>query len=196
MAVLPFDNASNDVNAPDILQRYVYQALKNSPYQVQDLKQTNDFLAKIGIVDGGQLPAVDPVKLAQGLGVQALVYGSVEDFNYTNIGFYLQRKVALTLKVVDGSHGATLWENTASAARRQVNLSKDDAKRAFVKGIADQAADKIFHTPLEEEARQATIKTLYTLPGYQFAGFAKDETTPSGGARVAKGVLKSAIQNK
>src|SRR5690348_6824781 len=77
LAVLPFNNGSNDLKAADIMQRLAYLALKPSVYQVSDLDAVNKKLADVGIVDGGQLPALDPVKLGKDLGVQALLYGSV-----------------------------------------------------------------------------------------------------------------------
>lgn len=196
VAVLPFDNESNDVNAADIMQRFVYLALKPSVYQVRDIKEVNSFLENVGIVDGGQLPAVDPVKLGKDLGVQALMYGYVENFGYLNIGYYVQRKVTLGLKLVDVSNGATLWENTATGVTRQVHLDEKEAKRALVKGLADQLADKLFNSPLEEEAKVATIKTLRTLPGFYFSGFAADEQTPNALKTTSKGVLKDIIKNK
>src|SRR5262245_43602075 len=84
MAILPFDNESNDVDAADIMQRLTYLALKPSVYQVLDIEMVNKKLADVGIVDGGQLAAVDPVKLGKDLGVQALMFGYVESFSYTN----------------------------------------------------------------------------------------------------------------
>src|SRR5690242_17765446 len=84
VSILPFDNETNDVNAADIMQRFTYLAMKQSAYQVEDIDVTNKKLADVGIVDGGQLPALDPVKMAKDFGSQALLYGSVESFDYTN----------------------------------------------------------------------------------------------------------------
>lgn len=175
VAVLPFDSESNDVNAPEIMQKLVYLALLNTPYKVMDVSAVNDTLSKVGIVDGGQLAAVDPVKLGKDLGVQALIFGNVESFSYTNIGFYLQRKVTLELRMVDVATGQTLWENTGTSARRAVAFNAEDAQRNLVAGLADQLVDKLFRTPLEQEAREATVKTLAKLPGYTFSGFPSDE---------------------
>ncbi|MCB4757002.1 MAG: DUF799 domain-containing protein [Elusimicrobia bacterium] len=197
VAVLPFDNESNDVDAADIMQGYVYLAMKPSAYRVSDFKAVNDFLLeKAGIQEGGQLAVVDPVKLGKDLGVQALLYGYVESFGYINIGFYTERKVALELKLVDVNTGQVLWENAKNAATRQLTLNKDEATKNFAKGLADKAVDKLFGSPLEEEAKQATIKTLATLPGYRFCGFATDDEAMKQVKRTAKGALKSYIRGR
>jgi hypothetical protein len=185
VAILPFDNESNDINADVILQTYVYLALQPSPYRVSDIKDVSERLAKAGIVDGGQLPALDPVKIAKDMGVQALMYGYVESFGYTNIGFYVERKVRLGLKLVDGQTGQTLWENTQTAANRKIALDKKEAQKNFLQGLGNQFVDKLFKSPLEEEAKLAVIKTLSTLPGFRFNGF------PDSSGKAIKDFIKS-----
>ncbi len=180
VAILPFDNNSNDINAPEMMQSLVYWALRASPYRLVDIKTTNEKLASVGIVDGGQLPALDPVKIATDFGVQALIYGSITDFGYVNVGFYTSRKVGLDLKMVDGKTGQTLWENSASAAFRNLTLDKDEAGKQLAKGLAEQFVEKLFNSPLEGEAKQATINTLRTLPGFVFTRF--DNDRPKGAA--------------
>lgn len=171
VAVLPFDNESNDLNAPDVLQDYVYRALLNSPYRPLDIKLVNDRLASVGIVDGGQLAAVDPVKLGKDLGVHALLFGNVETFGYTNVGYYTSRKVTIELRMVDVQTGATLWEASGTGANRNFTLDSAEAKKNLVEGIAQQAADKLTKTVLDAESREAVEESLESLPGFRFAGF-------------------------
>ena len=148
------------------MQRLTYDLLRTTGYQVSDIDQTNKKLESVGIIDGGQLPAVDPVKLGKDLGVQALLYGSVESFGYTNIGFYSQRKVTLALRMVDVATGQTLWENTGTGVTRDVAFDKDQAGKKLARGLAQQLADKATKNPLAEESRVATLQALRTLPGF------------------------------
>lgn len=194
MAVLPFDSESNDINAPDIMQRLVYLALKKTPYQLMDIDEVNSRLEKVGIVDGGQLAIVDPKKLGKDFGVQAVMFGYVNSFDYVNVGFYQQKKVGLELKLIDVATGATLWENESSAITPKVVLDSNEAKKEFGKGLAEQFVDKIFKSPLEEEARAATIKTLSTLPGFSFNGFAEDSSSKSKFQETGRKIIKQQIQ--
>jgi hypothetical protein len=196
IAVLPFDNESNDINASDIMQKFVYWALKPSVYRVIDIKEVNERLANVGIVDGGQLAVVDPTKLGKDLGVQALLFGSVENFHYVNIGFYMEKKVTLSLRLVEVGTGATLWENTATGAHRLFSLDKDTAAQNFAKGLADQLTDKLFNTPLESEARLATMNTLFSLPGFSFAGFASGAGSAEHNKDIGKQLIKTKIWTK
>ena len=100
------------------------------------------------------------------------------------------------MKLVDASNGETLWENAATAATRKFGLSADQIKENFAKGLANQLVDKVFNNPLAEESQLATKKTLSTLTGWRFAGFARDEDTPGGLKTGAQGVLKGVIQSR
>jgi len=195
-AILLFDSESNDVDAPDIMQRLVYLALKNSPYRVLDMDETNAKLNKMGFVDGGQLAAINNTKLGQELGVQGLLFGNVESFGYTNVGVYVGRKVNLELRLVDVATGETLWEGEGKASKSKFAFNKEDIQENFTKGLADQLVDKMFKSTLEEEARMATKKALRSLPGFRFAGFARDEKTQGKGIRRTKRTLKKAIEDK
>jgi len=197
LAVLPFNNASNDINAPEILQRATYLALKKSAYETSDIEITNQKLIEAGIRDGGQLPVIDPTKLGKDLGVQGLVYGSVESFGYVNIGYFVQRKVTVELKVVDVATGQTLWERTGNGATRNFTLDSKEAQENLAKGLLDQVVDKVFQSPLENEARIATIDALRTLPGFVFNGFAEDDKSKNKNAREAgTGITKTLLQLK
>jgi len=196
VAILMFDSESTDVDAPEIMQRLVFLALKPSPYRVIELEETNNILIKAGIKEGGQLPVIDPVRLGKDLGVQALMYGNVESFGYLNVGFYVSRKVTLELKLVDASTGETIWENDGTGATRKIAIDKDEIKRNFTKGLADQMVDKLFKTPLEAEAKMAARKALRSLPGYRFKGFAKDKQTPSQAKKDFKRTTKEIIRQR
>lgn len=174
IAILPFDNESNDLNAPDIMQQLVFDAMKNSVYEVRPLKEVNDFLESKGIVDGGQLAIVDPKKLGPDLNVQGLMYGYVENFNYVNVGYYMERKVTLNLALIDVKTGAVLWENTNTSATRALTLDQKEATAAFAAGLANQFIDKLFKKPLQKEAVAAAFETLRSLPGMTFTGLQDD----------------------
>ncbi len=193
VAVLLFDTESNDLNAPDILQKYVQLALENSPYRPLDMKVVNETLNKAGIVDGGQLAIVDPVKVGRDLGVQALIFGNVESFDYTNVGYYASRKVTLELKMVDVATGATLWENSGTGATRQLTFDPNEAKRNLAAGLARQTIEKAAKAPLDDESRLAVIAALRTLPGYRYNGFANDPDLTKGQA-VGRKVLLDNIR--
>jgi len=179
VAVLMFDNESNDLNAPEVLQEYVYRALLRSPYRPVDIKVVNDKLISVGILDGGQLAAVDPVKLGKDLGVHALVFGNVETYGYTNIGYFTSRKVTVELQMVSVDNGQVIWEGSGTGADRNVTLDPAEAKRNLAAGLAQQVIDKATKSVLDPESRQAVAHALSSLPGFKFNGFEGAKEKPN-----------------
>ncbi len=195
VAILPFDNSSNDINAADFLQKKVYLAMKSGVYQVRSIQETNEFLKEKGITDGGQLPVLDPRLIAKDLNVQALLYGHVENFGSVNIGFYTEKKVTLALWMVDGTTGEKLWECTKTGVTRNFTLDSKKAKENLVGGLAAQVVDKMLKVPLEDETNQAVVQTLRSLPGFNFTGFAVDEDDPNRAAKKsAADLIKGQIK--
>ena len=89
--------------------------------------------------------------------------------------------------MVDATNGAVLWENSAVTNNTKVTFDAKEAGDELTKGLAEQWVEKIFKTPLEEEAKLTVQKALQSLPGFVFCGF---EHTP-----LKSDPVKTAIQN-
>lgn len=176
IAILPFDNESVDIDASEVMQKLVYSTLtKSSPYTVLNIEQTNAKLAEKGIIDGGQLPVLDPIKMAEDLGAEALLYGYVEDFKYINVGIYVSRNVSLQVWLVDGKTGETIYEKSGKGTSSTFAVNEEEIKDNFIVGLADQALDKILRSPLKWEAEVAVQKALANLPGFRFRNIPRKE---------------------
>ncbi|MEK7721924.1 MAG: GNA1162 family protein, partial [Elusimicrobiota bacterium] len=136
LALLPLENQSLDLRAPELLRELLDTYLSAAGFNLTDVREVDEKLRGIGISEGGQLNAVTPQKLAGLLEADALLYGDIETFNYSNIGVYAGRTVKMRLWLVDAKTGATLWETEKSKANSQLGLSKAAAKDIFVKGYA------------------------------------------------------------
>jgi len=110
VAVLPFYNASNDVEGPRLMRREFFKRIQNRHYSVMPLEQTDSLLMdKMGITLGSQLEMTTPEALGEVLGVDAVVYGYVLNFDDITTGVYNMKKVRAGFKLVDVRSGAVLW---------------------------------------------------------------------------------------
>lgn len=110
VAVLPFYNATNDVGGPADLRKEVHRRIARRHYNALPLKEVDDLLYnRTGITLGSQLELIDAVELGRALGVDALVYGYVLDFDDVTTGVYNVKKVRAGFKLVDASTGSTVW---------------------------------------------------------------------------------------
>ncbi|MFA6092186.1 MAG: GNA1162 family protein [Elusimicrobiota bacterium] len=162
-AVLPFDNASTDLDAEKICREAVIRELEGRGYRVVSREATDAALKRIGVTDGGQLPAYKPQELGRATGTPGLVYGTIEEFMSQNIGVYANRKVVLRLRWVDADSGERLFEDVGTGASREFS-KPEKATEAFLKNLARKAADKARGIFLKAEAEKAAAQALKELP--------------------------------
>lgn len=163
IALLPFANSTNSLDGPVLLRALVGKRLSESDYRVTDQAETDRKLRDLGISDGGQLRAVDPVKLGASLGASGLLYGEVIQFGYTNLGVYNKRAVEIRLSLVDGATGARLWESTRKASSTRLGLDRDAITENLAVGLAEKVVEKILKSPLRAEAEEASRDVVRDL---------------------------------
>ncbi|MBI5245135.1 MAG: DUF799 family lipoprotein [Elusimicrobia bacterium] len=164
VAVLPFGNEAVNLLGPQMLRKMVAERLEGLGYRPRPLDEVDEKLKGIGVSDGGQLPAYKPVEVGKALGVDGLFYGTVERFSNQNVGFYRQRVVVLKLRLVHAPSGERLWEAEGEGRTRRV-AGTDEAVRAFLEGVIEQAAETAQGHPLRPEAEKAVASLLTSLPG-------------------------------
>ncbi|MDD5210092.1 MAG: DUF799 family lipoprotein [Elusimicrobiales bacterium] len=152
IALLPFENQSLDLRAPELFRDLLDTYLSAANFNLADVKETEEKVHSLGISEGGQLNSVTPQRLAGLLGTEALLYGEIETFNYSNVGVYAERMVKVKLRLVDGRTGETLWETEKSKGNSQVGLSKSAAKSVLLSGYANKAVENITNSPLAPES--------------------------------------------
>lgn len=110
VAVLPFYNASNDVEGPRLIRKEFFKRLQTRHYSVMPLEQTDSLLVdKMGITLGSQLEMTTAEALGALLGVDAVVYGYVLNFDNITTGIYNMKKVRAGFKLVDAATGMVRW---------------------------------------------------------------------------------------
>lgn len=183
IAVLPFDNQSTDLEAPDKVRSAVYAGLKERGYRLVALDSVDAELKRLGVSEGGQLGAVGLEKLRAWIQADLYCYGDVLDFSFKSVVALSQRKVSLALRLVSAT-GETVLEdseegvNSSAGVDAAGNLAlnvvgkifksvKDGAKRKVSskpQQTAD-ATDTIADVDLAQETREAVNKLLDKFPG-------------------------------
>lgn len=163
VGVLPADNHSNDLAAPDTVLRVASETLTRLGYLTIFSPAQEESLRKIGLTYGGQLSAFEPKQLSSTLGTTSLLYTKIEEFKEINIGFYQNRKVFLTLSLTSGQ-GKNLWEVEAKATNRAYSLSLKEAGKAFAEGVATSAVQKMLKIHMLEETYMAIGQASLKIP--------------------------------
>jgi len=164
IAVLPMANESNDLDGPAFVRRLMCEGLSRRGFQVLPTGPIDDQLKQNGFTDGGQLGATTPQKIGEWTAADTLLYSTLENFDYLNVGFYAQRRVKIVARLVDAKTGVKLWEAERDATTRVVVADKKQAEQQFAVQLAVKAVEKMTHLPLQPESRMAVERLLNTLP--------------------------------
>jgi len=167
IAVLPFANDSNNVDAPVFMQKLAADGLESGGYSVVPVAEVNDKLREAGITVGGQLASRTPQELARITGASAVLYGTVKAFRYTTLGFYQKRQVALSARLV-GEDGNEQWRQSVSASRTYWDFrameNLGEALKAAGVQLAVKLAERLISHPLYPEMLRSIHDLFITLP--------------------------------
>jgi hypothetical protein len=116
LAVLPLENLSTDQLAAERVRKVVVsELLAAGVLDVVETGQVNRALAQQQIQNVTSMSAKQIEELAKSLGVQALIVGSVDNYDRINVGGGSFAEVAVTLRALDASSGAVIWSVSKSA---------------------------------------------------------------------------------
>lgn len=165
VAVLPLDNETVSLRGPALARRAVSEAVAARGFDGPDAAAVDAALEGLGVTDGGQLRALDPSRLGAAVGSRGLLFGTLEEFTYQNVGFVRRRAVRVALRLVDAESGERLWESVGEESRGRLAFGQKEAGRSFVDGVVEQAVETALGVPLLEETRLAVEEALSRLPG-------------------------------
>ncbi|MBI3398748.1 MAG: DUF799 family lipoprotein [Deltaproteobacteria bacterium] len=110
VAVLPMVNQTNDVEAPEKVREIFAAKLPERCYISKPIKEINQILKdELGITLGSQLDMSNPKELGQKLGVDAVIYGALFNFEEKTTGVLNIRRARAGFKLVDAKTGAVVW---------------------------------------------------------------------------------------
>ncbi len=112
LAILPLQNDTTDVEAPNFVREKLVPAFQRRFYDVQPLAETDQILRdELGITLGGQLSMASVSELREALQVEGLLYGTLMDYGEITTGLVNMRKVRGKFKIVDTDTDTVFWEN-------------------------------------------------------------------------------------
>lgn len=110
IAVLPAQNETPHLQAPDIFRPIVHQKIKQKGYDSLAISFIDSKLGEKDIREGGQIHALTPQDLGKLLGVDALLYTTVTEFSTTYLVAYASITVGAKFELKDARSGELLWQ--------------------------------------------------------------------------------------
>jgi len=113
VAVLPLKNLTNERFAAEAVRQVVIsELLASGLVDVVVPGEVTAALENLGIRSGSSLNAEQIKALGKALGVQAVIFGSVEQFGMVRTGSISAPNVTITLMMADTGSGSIIWSVT------------------------------------------------------------------------------------
>lgn len=114
VAVMPFQNFASDPHAGErVATTFASELLATQLFQVVDPAQTTDYLATAKM-DPRALGEPEMKKMKEALKVDAIVFGSADEYAVQTVGQDTFPVVTVSARLVDCATGTVLWMNTVS----------------------------------------------------------------------------------
>ena len=125
IAVLPFDNLTQDRFAADKVQKIlITELLSLGAFEVAEPGQVLKALRDQGIEVPSTMIAPQVKKVGEATGSQGLIFGTVVDYGESRVGTNPSPEVTIQLRLVEAQSGVTLWSvsHTRSGVKIPVRL--------------------------------------------------------------------------
>jgi hypothetical protein len=109
VAVLPFFNQAKSQLGSDEVRRGFYNHFSSLPYKSMKLYSVDNILRKAGLTDAEAINKISPKELGRILDVDAVIYGSISDFDKLFAVVYSSVSVGAEIKMYDTKTGKILW---------------------------------------------------------------------------------------
>ena len=109
VAVLPFLNQAKSHEGSDAVRKGFYNHFSSLPFKDVELYRVDNLLRKAGLEDPVVINKTSPQELGKILNVDAVVFGTISDFDKLFAVIYSNVSVGAEIRMVDTRTGKLLW---------------------------------------------------------------------------------------
>ena len=111
VAILPFNNNSTIKGIETFVRQTLYSHMSVLPYKDVELSLVDEKLKACGLLGYERVEDIPLDELGYLLGVDAVVFGEVTEFQKVYMGIYSQMAVAVRISIWDTRSGLKVWED-------------------------------------------------------------------------------------
>jgi parallel beta-helix repeat protein len=109
VAVLPFLNQAKSQEGSEAVRRGFYNHFSSMPFRDMELYRVDNLLRKAGLEDPAVISKTAPQDLGKILNVDAVIFGTISDFDKLFLVLYSNVSVGAEVTMVDTKTGKRLW---------------------------------------------------------------------------------------
>ncbi len=109
IAILPFQNEAKSKQGSEEVRRGFYNHFSSLPFKDMEIHRVDDLLRKAGMTDPEIINQAPATELGRILGVDAVIYGTISNFDKLFAVVYSAVSVGAEIKMYDTKTGNFLW---------------------------------------------------------------------------------------
>lgn len=123
VAVMPFVDLSKSKEGFETVRRGFYNHFSSLPFKDMELYRVDNTLRKAGLTDPEAISKTSPQELGKLLGVDAVVFGEISNFDKLFAVMYSQVSVGAEVKMYDTKTGNFLWSGKNVVRKHEGGIS-------------------------------------------------------------------------
>lgn len=123
VAVMPFVDLSKSKEGFITIRRGFYNHFSSLPFKDMELHVIDNLLRKAGLTDPEAISKTPPQELGKILGVDAVVFGEISNFDKLFLVMYSQVSVGAEIKMYDTKTGNFLWSGKNVVRKHEGGIS-------------------------------------------------------------------------
>jgi hypothetical protein len=157
VAILPFSNMSNNVDAPSKVRATLEQSLTAKFYKVIPLEEVDQALLDgLGITLGEQIQDVEFNEIASIVQADAFVFGDITHYDSTIAGVLNTNRVSAKLRMVQVGTQTELW-NVHFGAKSETSAGGLGSLMSLGAAIADGSDEEIQWVTVQSEQQSGGL---------------------------------------
>ena len=122
VAILPFKNETRIEGIETFIRQTLYSHMSVLPYKDVELSLVDEKLKACGLLGYDRVEDIPLDELGYLLGVDAVVFGEVTEFQKVFMGIYSQMAVAVKISIWDTRSGLKVWEDECVSRNHEGGL--------------------------------------------------------------------------
>jgi len=123
VAVIPFMDQSRSKRGTETVRKYFYNHFSSLPFKDMEIYRVDHLLRKAGLTDPAEISEKTPQELGKILNVDAVVFGTISNFDKMFAVVYSQVAVGAKIEMYDTETGHFLWRGEHTTRIQEGGIS-------------------------------------------------------------------------
>ena len=142
VAILPFSNMSNNVDAPNHVRTTLGKKLSTMFYKVIPVEEIDRTLVdQMGVTLGEQLAEVDFQEIRSNIPADAYIYGHITHYDQTTMGILNTNRVRAEMKMVQAADENVFWSSALGIKSESKSDNLMGSFASLASAVQDSGAD-------------------------------------------------------